>query len=68
MTPHVPYMNHYSRGVFQEQALLSIWSVSWSKWLKIRNKRKEALMSFLILPIAGIEPVTYALRVRCSTN
>lgn len=42
MTPHVPYMNHYSRGVFQEQALLSIWSVSWSKWLKIRNKRKRS--------------------------
>ena len=42
MTPHVPYMNHYSRGVFQEQALLAIWSVSWSKWLKIRNKRKRS--------------------------
>ena len=23
---------------------------------------------FLPMPIAGIEPVTYALRVRCSTN
>ena len=30
--------------------------------------KKEALMDFLILPIAGVEPVTYALRVRCSTN
>ena len=30
--------------------------------------KKEAQMGFLILPIAGLEPVTYALRVRCSTN
>ena len=30
--------------------------------------KKEARLDFLILPIAGIEPVTYALRVRCSTN
>ena len=30
--------------------------------------KKEALMGFLIQPIAGLEPVTYALRVRCSTN
>lgn len=65
---HVPYENHYSRGFFQEQALLPIWSVSQSKWLNIPDKRKEALMDFFILPIAGIEPVTYALRVRCSTN
>ena len=68
MTPHVPYKKHYSRGFFQEQGLLSIWSISRSKWLNISGKRKEALMDFLILPIAGIEPVTYALRVRCSTN
>ena len=68
MPPHVPYMNHYSRGIFQEQVPLPIWSVSRSKWLKTPDKRKEALMDFFILPIAGIEPVTYALRVRCSTN
>ena len=30
--------------------------------------KKEARLDFLILPIAGLEPVTYALRVRCSTN
>ena len=42
MTPHVPYMNHYSRGIFQEQALLPIWSISLSKWLSICNKRKRS--------------------------
>ena len=68
MPPHVPYKNHYSRGIFQEQVLLSIWSISLSKWLNSGDKRKEAHLSFLILPIAGIEPVTYALRVRCSTD
>ncbi len=25
--PHVPYKNHYSRGQFQEQVLLPIWSL-----------------------------------------
>jgi len=32
VTSHVPYKNHYSRGQFQEQALLPIWSLSRSKW------------------------------------
>ena len=45
-------MNHYSRGIFQEQALLPIWSLSQFKWLNTPDKRKEALMDFLILPIA----------------
>lgn len=68
MTPHVPYKKHYSRGIFQEQDLLSIWSISLSMWLNSVIKEKEARLGFLILPIAGLEPVTYALRVRCSTN
>ena len=68
MTPHVPYKKHYSRGIFQEQDLLSIWSISLSMWLNSVIKEKEARLGFLILPIAGLEPVIYALRVRCSTN
>ncbi len=31
-------------------------------------RRLVPLKQFLPMPIAGIEPVTYALRVRCSTN
>lgn len=42
MTPHVPYKNHYSRGIFQEQALLPIWSISLSKWLNSSDKRKRS--------------------------
>ena len=47
MTSHVPYMNHYSRGIFQEQALLPIWSISLSKWLSICNKRKRSPLELL---------------------
>jgi len=32
VTPHVTYKNHYSRGQFQEQVLLPIWSIYQSKW------------------------------------
>jgi len=35
-------MNHYSRGIFQEQALLPIWSLSQSKWLNSGDKRKRS--------------------------
>ena len=52
--PSRPYMNHYSRGIFQEQALLPIWSISLSKWLNSGDKRKEAQMGFLILPIVTV--------------
>ena len=37
----------------------------------IRHQKKPVIIGFLLyslMPIAGIEPVTYALRVRCSTN
>lgn len=47
MTSHVPYMNHYSRGIFQEQALLPIWSISLSKWLNSRDKRKRSPLGLL---------------------
>lgn len=40
--PSRPYMNHYSRGIFQEQALLPIWSISLSKWLNSCDKRKRS--------------------------
>ena len=35
------------------------------------QKKKPVTIGFFLrslMPIAGIEPVTYALRVRCSTN
>ena len=35
-------MNHYSRGIFQEQDLLPIWSISLSKWLNSSDKRKRS--------------------------
>ena len=47
MTPHVPYKKHYSRGFFQEQALLPIWSISLSKWLNSRDKRKRSPFGLL---------------------
>ena len=37
----------------------------------IKHQKKPVKTDFLmyhLMPIAGIEPVTYALRVRCSTN
>lgn len=37
----------------------------------IQQQKKPVTTGFLmyhLMPIAGIEPVTYALRVRCSTN
>ena len=37
----------------------------------IRHQKKPITRGFVLyhlMPIAGIEPVTYALRVRCSTN
>lgn len=37
----------------------------------IKHQKKPVITGFLLshlMPIAGIEPVTYALRVRCSTN
>ena len=37
----------------------------------IRHQKKPITIGFFLyhlMPIAGIEPVTYALRVRCSTN
>ena len=37
----------------------------------IQHQKKPVTTGFLmyhLMPIAGIEPVTYALRVRCSTN
>ena len=37
----------------------------------IQQQKKPVTIGFLmyhLMPIAGIEPVTYALRVRCSTN
>ena len=40
MPPHVHYKKHYSRGGVQEQALLSIWSISRSKWLNSSDKRR----------------------------
>ena len=37
----------------------------------IQQQKKPVTIGFFLyhlMPIAGIEPVTYALRVRCSTN
>ena len=37
----------------------------------IQHQKKPVTRGFFLyhlMPIAGIEPVTYALRVRCSTN
>ena len=37
----------------------------------IQHQKKPVTIGFFLyslMPIAGIEPVTYALRVRCSTN
>ena len=37
----------------------------------IQHQKKPVTRGFVLyhlMPIAGIEPVTYALRVRCSTN
>lgn len=37
----------------------------------IQRQKKPVTIGFFLyslMPIAGIEPVTYALRVRCSTN
>jgi len=34
-------MNHYSRGIFQEQALLPIWSISLPKWLNSGDKKRS---------------------------
>lgn len=37
----------------------------------IKHQKKPITTGFFLyrlMPIAGIEPVTYALRVRCSTN
>lgn len=37
----------------------------------IQQQKKPVTRGFVLyhlMPIAGIEPVTYALRVRCSTN
>ena len=37
----------------------------------IQHQKKPVIIGFLmyhLMPNAGIEPVTYALRVRCSTN
>ncbi len=49
--PHVPYKNHYSRGQFQEQVLLPIWSLYQSKWLnngdKIRKQGKRVITRYL---------------------
>ena len=47
MTPHVPYKKHYSRGIFQEQDLLSIWSISLSMWLNSGDKRKRSPFGLL---------------------
>ena len=33
-----------------------------------KKARHKGLFLYHLMPIAGIEPVTFALRVRCSTN
>ena len=33
-----------------------------------KARHKGGFVLYHLMPIAGIEPVTYALRVRCSTN
>jgi len=45
--PHVPYKNHYSRGQFQEQGLLPIWSISQSKWVNNSAKRMMLRKNYL---------------------
>ncbi len=45
--PHVSYKNHYSRGQFQEQGLLPIWSLSRSKWFNNSDKIRKQVKNFL---------------------
>ena len=46
-TLHVPYKNHYSRGQFQEQGLLPIWSLYRSKWLNNSDKIRKQVKNYL---------------------
>lgn len=45
--PHVPYKNHYSRGQFQEQVRLPIWSLYQSKWLNNGDKIRKQVKNYL---------------------
>ena len=56
--PHVPYKNHYSRAQSQEQALLSIWSLTQSKWLNNSDKIRNQVKNFgSIIFVVGKSPM-----------
>ena len=54
LTPHVPYMNHYSRGIFKNKPFALSGPISLSKWLNSHDKEKEAQMDFWILLIVTV--------------
>ncbi len=61
----IPYKKKSSKNL----KLLELYYDFPTKTLLISEKAQfKGFLSCIFMPIAGLEPVTYALRVRCSTS